>query len=862
MTVSSEVQLSRRGFVAGGAALAAGSGLGAALVWPSQAQIKELEAAGFKKKPVHCFVCGATCGLQAMYREGVPRDEKSVVITANEEHPQRGACARGASAMWYWNHPLRLSRPLKRVGERGEGKFEPIEWDQALTEIAARLKAVVEKHGERGVSLTSHDLTEIAEYFGLALGTPNTINHAANCQTSGIVARRWLFGVPLQHHRVVDPDYENARYVLMVKRSLNASMGAHSRLAQARSRGAKVVFVDPRMSENALADSEWVPILPGTDAAFCLSLANVILSDRSFDAEFLTRYTTLPFLLKADGMPVTEADLKRKGDAALFAVWDPVKGAPSFVGVKRDAENRPTEYIADAAAQPQLDYTGELKFADGTAQPVTTGFNRLVERCAEYAPAQAAKITGVPAETLRRIAREFATLKGVCDDTWYNSHNGNDFDAVRAMVILNALVGNIDAVGGLCFASGTGVAAMSRFDRPKGEVRTALGGTWTIAETRRLDTFTYAESNGTFDAVYTAILEGKPYPVRALFVVGTTLFYRCANSERVAKALKALDLLVVQDILPHEVCDYADYVLPATYFLERDETIATKWTLHAAIQKSHAVMTPPAGSQARDDIWILMEILRRAYPERAERAGWTAADADHTQYRAGFAARMTQAQLAPALRRAAERDPDAPSKIAKDLDSKGFSIVARKRYRNSHLFARPIETPSGRMEVYALRGLLNERLRPVTDPLPKHTPVKAYKLPAAGDEFYLVSSKNLTNGSGTAVFGWPGKFIGDRSIWIHPADARRLNIGDGQTFELEGLDNGFKAKARARLTNRVKPGVLYTYAFSGGFRGKLGADRRYAFMGEGVNTHWFATAYAEPVVGAMANNVSVRVRAA
>jgi anaerobic selenocysteine-containing dehydrogenase len=164
--------------------------------------------------------------------------------------------------------------------------------------------------------------------------------------------------------------------------------------------------------------------------------------------------------------------------------------------------------------------------------------------------------------------------------------------------------------------------------------------------------------------------------------------------------------------------------------------------------------------------------------------------------------------------------------------------------------------------VYALRGLLNERLRPVTDPLPKHTPVKAYKLPAAGDEFYLVSSKNLTNGSGTAVFGWPGKFIGDRSIWIHPADARRLNIGDGQTFELEGLDNGFKAKARARLTNRVKPGVLYTYAFSGGFRGKLGADRRYAFMGEGVNTHWFATAYAEPVVGAMANNVSVRVRAA
>ena len=65
------------------------------------------------------------------------------------------------------------------------------------------------------------------------------------------------------------------------------------------------------------------------------------------------------------------------------------------------------------------------------------------------------------------------------------------------------------------------------------------------------------------------MITGKPYPIRALFTVGTTLFHRESDSTRLAKALKTLDLLVVQDLLPHEVCDYADYVLPATYFLER-----------------------------------------------------------------------------------------------------------------------------------------------------------------------------------------------------------------------------------------------------------------------------------------------------
>lgn len=858
MTTSEGLQLSRRGFIASSAAVAAGSGLGLSMTWPSEAQVKDLEAAGYKKSPVSCFICGAGCGLYAMHKPGAPMDDRSIVIVANPEHPQRGACGRAASAMWYWNHPLRLKKPLKRVGARGEGKFVPVEWREALDDIAARLKVVVDKHGERGVALTGHDLTAIAQFFGYALGTPNIVNHAATCQTAGTIARRWIFAPPYDTNFRVDPDYENARYVLFIGRTLQASMGAQGRLAQAKAKGARAVYVDPRMPEAALADGEWVPIIPGTDTAFALSLMQVMLTDKSYDAEFLAKYTTLPLLVKADGMPVTQAEFKAKGSSTLYAVWDAKKSAPAFVGAQRDEEGKAIEYTGDVDADAALDYSGELKLADGSTVTVTTAFNVLAARCKEFAPASAAKITGVPAETITRIARDFAALKGVCDDSWYNSRNGNDFDACRAMDILNALVGNLDKPGGLCFTSSASVGSLVSFTSKTGEVKNALGKKWTIAETRRIDTVTYPESNGTFDAVYTAILEAKPYPVRALFTVGTTLFYRDANTERVKKALAALDLLVVQDILPHEVCDYADYVLPASYFLERSEVAGTKWTMHTAIQVSEPVVRPPADCQGRDDLWALMEVLRRAYPDRAERAGWLPEYADYAKYQSQCAPAIEKARLGAALKRAAEKDPDAPSKIEKSLHDKGFAIVARKKYKST-LYGKPLDTPSGRMEVYALRGLLNDKLRAKTDPLPRYTPVKAYKLPAAPNEFYLVSGKNPTNGSGTAVFGWPGKFIGDRSVWIHPTDAERLRVADGQMIELQGIDNGIKGQARAKVTRRVMPGVLFTFGFSAGYRGKLGADQRFGFMAEGVNTHWFATGFAEPVIGNMANNVSVRL---
>ena len=149
-----DLRMSRRGLIKlGGAAAVATTGAAGAM-WPIEAQLKELEHQGWSRHPLACCMCGAFCGLVAMKKIGEPTSEKTVRIFPNPDHPQRGYCGRAAATMWIWNHPLRIRKPLKRVGERGEGKFKEVSWDEALNDIAAKLKDVVAKHGEKSVVST------------------------------------------------------------------------------------------------------------------------------------------------------------------------------------------------------------------------------------------------------------------------------------------------------------------------------------------------------------------------------------------------------------------------------------------------------------------------------------------------------------------------------------------------------------------------------------------------------------------------------------------------------------------------------------------------------------------------------------
>lgn len=211
--------LSRRTFL--GAAAAAGAAATMAPWTGVEAEIARLKDEGWTPHPVACNMCGGYCGMLAMHKNGTEPSFDTVRIYPNPSHPQRGYCARGSSAMYVWNSPIRLKKPMKRTGGRGEGKFVEVSWDEALDDIAKRVKEIVEKHGEHAVAMTSHNFSALQNWFGFALGTPNIISHSSTCNSASVMGRRLVLGKGFDGAGKVEPDYANCRYLLLIGRTLN-----------------------------------------------------------------------------------------------------------------------------------------------------------------------------------------------------------------------------------------------------------------------------------------------------------------------------------------------------------------------------------------------------------------------------------------------------------------------------------------------------------------------------------------------------------------------------------------------------------------------------------------------------------------
>ncbi|MDO5532846.1 molybdopterin-dependent oxidoreductase [Sutterella sp.] len=819
-----------------------------------------LELEGWEARPAACMICGGQCGLLVLKKKGEPVSQGTVRIEANPTHPQRGCCGRGAQAMWTWNHPLRLKKPMKRTGPRGSGQLTEVSWDQALDDIAARIRAIVEQDGERAVAMTSHNFSALQEWLAAPLGTPNVISHSSTCNSASSAGRRMVFGRGFDGPGRVEPDYARVKYLLCIGRTLNCAVGVTSSVSGARDEGAQVVFVDPRKPGAACGDAEWVPIRPGTDAAFILSLIHVGVAEGLVDTAFLTHRTNAPYLVEAGThRPLAAAELIKGAAADAWAVMDARTGAPAAMALARNDKGVATGFDEPEGVEPVLDFAGEVTAADGRELKVESCFHAFGRVFGVWTPERGESVTGIPAGTITRIAREFFTRGGVCDDGWYGSRNGNDTRAFALMSMLNLFTGTLDQPGGFVVTQGAGYAGPS-VSQKAGKGRGPHGETWTITEPTALDRRLYPEGGGTFSAIFDAIEKGDPYPIRAVFITGTTMFHREANSERLAQALKSLDLLVVQDILPHEVVDYADYVLPCTFFLETRSHGVVRWALDGSVALSDPGIDPPEGCEAREEIWQYCEILRRAFPERArERLGCDREIATRTEFKAWYGA-LEDAAWEKFLARKDAEMPGEGERIRADVEKEGWALAARKRF-GVFPWKRPFGTPTGKPEI--LSFLFEERYgetgASAFSGLCDWEPPPGYTLPRPGtNEFYLVTGKDSASGSGAALFSWPTKFLGDRTVWMNPRDAERLGIRSGDTIELTGIDTGAKGRSEVTVTERVVEGALFAHGFSGGVRTKRDLGE-FEFAREGVNTHWFATGSRERVTGALANNSSVRV---
>ncbi len=288
MAKRSQRAVSRRGFLKASTAAAAAVSLGRGKVLHALVPAgKATPRTGPKDVYSACDMCFNKCGLIARVDDlGVVRK-----LDPNPKfHKSRGMlCARGNAGVRQLYDPDRLKYPLLRKGKRGEGRWQRLSWDQALDYAAEKLQAIGEKYTRCGVLfMAGTDLqSQFVHRFAEVFGSYNVISHESNCLLSRNRAFLDTFGeVPV-------PDVLNCKYLIMAGANRFEALVTPDSidLMTALKKGSKLVVLDPRFTKTAALATEWHPIRPGTDMAFFLAVAHVLIEEGLYDKAFVAQKT-------------------------------------------------------------------------------------------------------------------------------------------------------------------------------------------------------------------------------------------------------------------------------------------------------------------------------------------------------------------------------------------------------------------------------------------------------------------------------------------------------------------------------------------------------------------------------------------
>jgi len=279
-------KISRRSFIKASAAttVLASAGTASFQDWSSK-YVKASERTEIKEIASTCNGCSSKCGIIGHIKNG-----RLWKLTGHPDHPySKGKlCARGHGYATLVYSKERLTQPLKRAGE---GKFEPISWDQAYKEIADKLNKIIKENGPGAVSLTEDPRATGKFYsprFIQALGSPNYYTHHVVCSNSRDAGFLHTLGVT-----ATSADIGSAKYIMFIGRSYGDAIRPSSvqSLADTKENGAKIVIVDPRLNNTGNLANEWLAIRPGTDLALVLAMSHVLIKQNLYDTEFINNYS-------------------------------------------------------------------------------------------------------------------------------------------------------------------------------------------------------------------------------------------------------------------------------------------------------------------------------------------------------------------------------------------------------------------------------------------------------------------------------------------------------------------------------------------------------------------------------------------
>lgn len=280
--------MSRRTFLKASGAVAAGAVCSTLLPF-GPFTLEEAEAAaaqaGETVVPTWCGMCGpmGNCAVYAFVKDG-----RFTRVAGMKEAPQNrgGLCCKSHAAPQWVYSPDRLTTPLKRTGKRGEGKFAPIGWDEALNIVADTLKAQKKAFGPESLGILSPARRDYSDYlyrFLMVHGSPNYAH-------SGICAMQLFFAFNYTIGARPGPDYKNADVILIWGKQPVYSgppLGAAAALVDAWHRKARIYAIKPSLEVDGGFATDWVPVRPGTDAALALAMLHVVTGENLIDRDFV-----------------------------------------------------------------------------------------------------------------------------------------------------------------------------------------------------------------------------------------------------------------------------------------------------------------------------------------------------------------------------------------------------------------------------------------------------------------------------------------------------------------------------------------------------------------------------------------------
>jgi anaerobic dimethyl sulfoxide reductase subunit A len=698
------------------------------------------EAAGSTERVVQTcstFDCGGKCDIRAHVADGVVTQITTRPDSAlDPEMPVMRACVRGRSYRKFVYHPDRLKYPMKRVGKRGEGKFERISWDEATTLIANNLQRITAKYGPECRFVHNNTATSGGTFSGDKMmrrllnltGGYLEYYHSVSMGNTA-AATPYTYGTVASGNSL--DTLADTKLVILWGHNPTETIFGHTNhyFQQMKQNGTRFIVVDPRYSDTvaSLAD-EWIPLLPATDNALMDAMMYVIVSENLHDKAFIDRYT-LGFdeTSMPEGVPANES---------LVA----------YLMGKKD---------------------GQVK-----------------------TPEWAEKITRVPAQTIRQLARDYANTKpAALIQGWGPQRHNCGERTARGSTLLATLTGNVGIKGG--WAAGYGGCGNRKFaagpEMPDNPVKESISiMNWVQAADDASKVTPEAGLKGA---------DKLKSNIRILFsLAGNYLANQNPDLHQAVKVLEdesKIEFIVVSDLYMTPSARYADLLLPETSFMER-WNIGETWGTASYL--------------------ILSEKLIEPEFERRSDYDWQREVAAKLGMEPQFSEGRTEQQWIEHIW----------EQTRLSMPDEHLPTFAELREKRQHLFKskphvafednirdpqnHPFPTPSGKIEIFSKR--LYDMNNPEIPALSHYVPAHEGPEDRLAKQFplQLITWKGKNRANSTQYANPWLQEVQIQKLWINPADAQQRGIRQGDTVRIHNQRG--VCQVPAEVTMRIMPGVV------------------------------------------------------